>query len=63
MGLVDKSIELGTIDEEPILKEAPAPDSPPFTLPNIAEQIMTEVAEEDKDSGFGDYGDSSDDDD
>ena len=48
---------LESIDEEVIIKEAP--DSPKFVLPDISQQIMEEVAEEDKDSDFGDYGSSS----
>jgi len=43
--------------------QKPKVKSPLNSLPDIANQIITEVAEEDKDSGFGDYGSSSDEED
>ena len=47
---------------EELLLEEKAINPTISTMPDIKSQIIAEVLDEDKISGFGDYGDSSDDD-
>ena len=52
-----EELDMGALLDDASLVQAEA--SPDFEIADVKDSIVMEVAEEDKDSAFGDYGDSS----